>query len=88
MYLTYQHYSTASKNKLEEEFYNYLKSIDRTLIEDNEIEDFKAEILQKYDDLCKEFPRCKPIKKSLSKMFSEDIILFGSNAEFKLLKSK
>ena len=41
MYLVYQHYSTASKNKLEEEFFQHLKSIDRMLISEDKIEFFK-----------------------------------------------
>ena len=47
-------------------------------------------ILDKYDELCKEFPRCKPIPKQFSKGFAEngDYNLFGSNATFTLLKSK
>lgn len=88
MYLVYQHYSTASKNKLEEEFFQHLKSIDRMLIPDDKIEFFKEGILLKYDDLCKEYPRCKPIEKRWYCQNEKDIHLFGSNAEFKLLKSK
>lgn len=91
MYLAHHHYSTASKNKLEDEFFNYLKSIDRTLIEDDKVEDFKAEILKKYEELCIENPRCKPIDKlfyngHLDKKL--DFHLLGSNASFTLLKSK
>lgn len=88
MYLTYQHYSTASKNKLEEEFFQHLKSIDRMLISEDKIEFFKEAILLKYDDLCKEYPRCKPIEKRFYCHNDNDIHLLGSNASFTLLKSK
>lgn len=88
MYLTHQSYATAAKNKLEEEFFNYLQSIDRELIEDHKIEDFIAEILKKYDELCQKYSRCKPIDKRFYCQNEKDIHLFGSNASFTFLKSK
>lgn len=88
MYLTHQSYATAAKNKLEEEFFNYLQSIDRELIEDHKIEDFKAEILKKYDELCQKYSRCKPIEKRFYCHNDKDIHLFGSNASFTFLKTK
>ena len=88
MYLTHHSYSTSAKNKLEEEFFNYLQSIDRILIEDYLIEDFKAEILRKYDEICQKHPRCKPIEKRFYCQNEKDIHLFGSNASFTFLKTK
>ena len=90
MYLSNLSYSTASKNKLEESFYEYLKDINRTEIQNNKIEDFKIRILKAYELLCEQNSRCKPIKKDFGNghSFPGDFILYGSNATFTLLKSK
>lgn len=87
MYLAYFRYGTVAKNKLEDDFSNYLKEIDRTLVPDQEIEDFKQEILDDYARLCAKHNRCKPMEKHYHEM-NQDFILHGSNSEFKLLKSK
>lgn len=87
MYLAYLSHAYVTKNKLEEGFYQYLKSIDRTLIGDSEIGKFKKEILLKYDELCKQHSRCKPIAKRYYSQ-GKDISLHGSNAIFRILKAK
>ena len=90
MYLVYQHNATASKNKLEDEFFQYLKSLNRKIVEEKNLLKFTEDVLKKYNDLCKEHPRCKPIEKRFSRGFSEnnDIHLFGSNTCLTLLKAK
>ncbi len=90
MYIAHLSFATASKNKLEESFYEFLKSLDRDLVENQNIKGYKQKILDKYDELCKVYPRCKPIHKSIDKVLSKkgDLTLFGSNATFTLLKSK
>jgi len=90
MYMVYMGHSTMAKNKLEKAFYNYLKSIDRTLIEDSKINEFQKQVLTEYDNLCLEHPRCKPIRKEFSnrRTNNPDIVLYGTNATFLILKSK
>lgn len=90
MYIAHLDYATATKNNLEASFYEYLRAIDRTLIDNDKINDYQQMILDKYDELCKEFSRCKPIEKHFSSDFlgNGDFQLFGSNATFTLLKSK
>ena len=90
MYITYLSHANSAKNNLEESFYNYLKQIDRTIIEDSKIGEFKKEILSEYDNLCKVHSRCKPIDKSFNKSYRDngDFNLYGANAIFLLLKSK
>ena len=88
MYLAYTNNQLSSKNKLEAEFSEYLKEINRTLVSDDKIEDFRKEILNKYDELCKKYQRCKPIIKRFDSGYKNDFILEGASTSFKLLKSK
>lgn len=89
MYLAYLTQATTPKNKLEEDFFLYLKALDRTLVSDQEIENFTQEILDDYARLCNQHHRCKPIENRFFRgLNKDDYILAGSNAEFKLLKSK
>ena len=90
MYLAHLSHSYSAKNKLELAFYNYLKGVDRITVENEKVNELKADILKKYDSICKEFSRCKPIEKSFHKCYDnkEDFNLTGANVIFKLLKSK
>ena len=90
MYLANFSFSTVAKNKVEEAFSEYLKTINRELIQDNDIEEFKKTVLKEYDFICELNPRCKPIKKDFGTgySFEGDFVLYGSNATFYLLKSK
>ena len=89
MYLVYVSSATTPKNKLESDFSDFLNEINRTLIQDSEIKDFRKKILDNYEALCKKHNRCKPVEKSFfSGVNSEDFILAGSNTSCKLLKSK
>lgn len=87
MYLVHYSYGTQAKNKLESSFADYLKQKDRLLISNNRVEDFQQEILDDYARLCAIHNRCKGIEKKFYENRG-DFFLFGSNAEFKLLKSK
>lgn len=90
MYIAYISHSTSTKNKLEEAFSKYLKSIDRTAIENSDVENFKKNILKKYNELCDEFSRCKPWPKHWEKSWSNgnDFWLRHSNEHFLLIKTK
>ncbi|ROI09770.1 hypothetical protein EGI11_03160 [Chryseobacterium sp. H3056] len=90
MYVCKLGHTTSAKNKLEEEFFQYLKEIDRIWVEDEKVEELKKDILSAYSKRCEKHPRCKPLQKSFYKGFDnkEDFILSGSNASFTLLKTK
>ena len=55
------HYSYAFKNNLEKAVFEYLKSIDRSLIQRHELWDVIKTIDSQIKKLSSEFPRCKPI---------------------------
>jgi hypothetical protein len=55
------HHSYAFKNKLEEAVFNFLKSIDRHLIETGQLSFVLSEIEKKIDELSSQFSRCKPV---------------------------
>lgn len=63
MYLAYYGHDYSAKNKLEKAIQSYLKSIDRTLIEDEDFKAFKSKVIAEIERLCKEdYPRCTPKK--------------------------
>jgi len=62
-------------------------SDDRLLISNDKVEDFQQEILDDYARLCAIHNRCKGIEKKFYENRG-DFFLYGSNCEFKLLKSK
>lgn len=87
MYLAHYSYGTIPKNNLEAMFSNYLKTLDRTLIDNKDVEDFKLTIIKEYAFLCDKHSRCRPVEKNFHEMRG-DFYLHGTNCEFKLLKSK
>lgn len=50
-----------TKNKLQAEFYSYLRSLNGKLIDANKLEKLKKEILDKVESLNTTFCRCAPI---------------------------
>lgn len=87
MYLAYKTYSTQAKNPLDKAFETYLDSIDRTLIENNRIEDFLNEIEQEYKSLSAIHNRCKPRILSFYRKYTE-VNLHGSHVSFMFIRSK
>jgi hypothetical protein len=55
------HHSYQFKNKLEAAVFNYLKSIDRNLIETGQLPYVLSEIEKKIVELSKQFPRCRAV---------------------------
>ena len=51
MYLVYVSSATTPKNKLESDFSDFLNEINRTLIQDSEIKDYRKKILDNYEEL-------------------------------------
>ena len=79
-------YSTALKNNLQKEAYEYLKSLDGKLIESSHLADFIKSILVEVDHLNAKYHRCKPLHVKLSALCSDkDLILWGfPEVSFKL----
>lgn len=89
MFVCYYGHTTKAHNNLEKDFENYLKSIDRTTVPDEEINEFKKKILDEYTELCQKHSRCKPWPKHFEKGYEnpEDMHLRHCNVTFKLLKA-
>ena len=52
--------NSKPKNKLQEEFLTFLKSMDMSLYEADKIEDLKVYILKKSEEINKKHRRCAP----------------------------
>lgn len=59
MYLAYYASDYSAKNKLEKAIIDYLKSIDRTVIQDEDFAEFTGKIITKINEICKNNSRCK-----------------------------
>ena len=55
-------HSLATKNKLEAEVLELIKSIDRLIIEKASVENFISSLNEKIDALNRKHPRCKPVE--------------------------
>ena len=60
MYLAYYQSDYSAKNSLEKAIIDYLKSIDRTLIHDENFAEFTSKVILKIREMCTENKRCKP----------------------------
>lgn len=69
-YYTYVGHETNTKNKLQEEFKVYLKSLEGILIDAITLPLFKNEILKKAQELNDKHNRCNPIVISFGKLYS------------------
>ncbi len=90
MYLANKTYSTQAKNALDKDFEKYLDSIDRTLIDNDQIDAFLKDIEEDYKKLCTKNKRCKPRKLTFYRHLvgSGKISLHGSHVSFEFLKSR
>jgi hypothetical protein len=61
-YFVFVGHGTISKNKLQIEFKDYLKSLSGILINADKIEKLKDDIVQKSIELNQKYKRCKPLK--------------------------
>jgi hypothetical protein len=55
-------YSTALKNNLQLEAYHYLKSLNQTVIQAEDIQQAQEIILEELEKINKKHTRCKPLK--------------------------
>ena len=54
--------NSKPKNKLQEEFLTFLKSMDMSLYEVDKIEDLKVYIFKKAEEINKKYSRCAPLQ--------------------------
>ncbi|PXY44496.1 hypothetical protein [Flavobacterium hydrophilum] len=71
-YFVYVGHSTSTKNKLQEEFSNYLNSLEGTLIKAKKIQDLKLEIILKSLELSKKHSRCTPLTITFSDLYRKN----------------
>ena len=90
MYLAHKTYSTQAKNALDKSFEDYLDMLDRTLIENDKIDEFMSGVLKHYLKLSSVHKRCKPRQIFFYFPLKNDskISLHGSHVSFEFLKSK
>lgn len=62
MYLAYFASNNSAKNKLEKAIVEYLKTIDRAVIQDEDFKEFTNKVIANIKDLCQENNRCKSKK--------------------------
>jgi hypothetical protein len=55
-------HSTATKNKLEDAFREYLKSLDTNLYDASDVVKLQKDIIKRSEALNTEYKRCKPLK--------------------------
>lgn len=89
MYITYLGACTMPKNSLEKAVRCYLSSIDRTLIDDVDLEDFKTRILDHIKNLNADYPRCRPLEPRFQEGRENDFLIGGiDGVSFHLFASK
>lgn len=80
MYLAYYGQDYSAKNKLEKSIIEYLKTIDRTVIQDDDFDEFTKKVIEKIKEINEQNKRCTPKKPHLWKpgvYESQDIMLSG-----------
>jgi hypothetical protein len=79
-------YSTALKNNLQKEAFEYLQSLDAKLIEKAAVPDFTIVVFKEFQHLNAKYPRCKPLKIDFERGYPKrDIRLTGfQEVNFKL----
>ncbi|MBS7234244.1 hypothetical protein KHA90_24920 [Flavobacterium psychroterrae] len=70
-YFVYVGHSTQTKNKLQEEFCNYLRSLQHTLIDAAKINDLKKEIRLKALELNEKHKRCAALVIGFSDLYTK-----------------
>lgn len=59
MYLAYYANDYSAKNKLEKSIIEYLRTLDRTVVQDSDFKEFTDKVITKIKEICKENSRCK-----------------------------
>lgn len=76
-FYTYVGHGTMTKNKLQSDFDQYLKSIEGVLITSNQLNDFKKQIKDKSVELNAKYPRCTPLVISFSELYTNNGFMIG-----------
>jgi len=76
-HLAHNGHQLATKNKLQQHVQEYLKGLDRTLIDHNHLDMFKERILYRISIINDVYPRCTPINASWFELDPNDWLLYG-----------
>ncbi|WP_163401467.1 hypothetical protein [Flavobacterium fluviatile] len=71
-YFVYLGHSTQTKNRLQEEFSNFLTTLEGTLINADRIEDLKQRIIKKATELNEKHKRCAALTIDFSKLYKDN----------------
>jgi hypothetical protein len=71
-YFVYVGHATQTKNRLQEDFNKYLKSLEGDLIDSKNINKLKKQIIDKSIELNKVYSRCTPLKISFSDLHTKN----------------
>lgn len=71
-YFVYTGHATQTKNKLQEEFMAYLKSLQGKLIYAKDFHKLKQEILNKAVELNENYKRCQPLIISFTDLYTKN----------------
>ena len=61
-----------TKNKLQEQFFCFLREMDGELYQAKELNKIKEYIIEKANELNEEYPRCKPLNISFAQYIEKD----------------
>lgn len=88
-YFVYVGHSTQTKNNLQKDFSDYLKSLSGRLVRTENFEALKKEILEKATNLSKENNRCTPIKISFSYLYTKNGVMINGfhSVTFQILEA-
>ncbi len=76
-YFVYVGHSTNTKNKLQKEFSDYLKSLSGRLVKEYNFENLKTEIIEQANLLSNQNNRCTPIKISFSDLYTKNGLMIN-----------
>lgn len=71
-YFVYTGYSTQTKNKLQEEFMAYLKTLQGTLVKAKDLIKLQNEIRAKIQELNEKFKRCQPLVITFTTLYTKN----------------
>ena len=71
-YFVYTGHATQTKNKLQEEFMAYLKSLQGTLVKAKDLIKLQNEIRAKAQELNEKYKRCQPLVLSFSNLYTKN----------------
>lgn len=71
-YFVYTGHATQTKNKLQEEFMAYLKSLQGTLVKAKDFKKLQYEIINKTLELNEKYKRCQPLIISFTDLYTKN----------------